>query len=119
MVFTAKIPHAVSNRKTWFGYWKDDGYVKTKHRGRIDLHGRWPAIRDHWVETFRNRQVIVGESVMHRVGPADEWCAEAYMETDYSALTRADFEREVKKYILFQVMREESLADPDDDDKPE
>ena len=34
-------PHATSNRKTWFGYWKTDGFVRTKHMGRVDLNGRW------------------------------------------------------------------------------
>jgi len=111
MIFTAKIPHAVSNRKTWFGYWRNDGFVKTKHRGRIDLHGRWPNIRDRWVESFRNREVHPGESVMQMVTAHDEWCAEAYMETDYSMLTRADFERELKEYLVFKIMNDEQLGD--------
>ena len=88
MVFTAKIPHSTSNRKTWFGYWRDDGFVKTKNRGRIDLYGRWPTIRDRWVATFRNREVRAGESVLQLVTADDEWCAEAYMETDYSTPRR-------------------------------
>lgn len=119
MVFTAKVPHAESDRKTWFGYWKDDGFVKTKHRGRIDLRGKWPRIRDEWVEMYRNRQVIVGKSVMRKVTAADEWCAEAYMETDYSTLTRADFERELKRYILFQLMSEGSLTGEATDEEAE
>src|SRR5690606_33807100 len=36
MVFSAHRPHAQENRKTWFGYWKKDNYVRTKHKGRID-----------------------------------------------------------------------------------
>ena len=115
MVFTAKIPHAVPNRKTWFGYWRNDGFVKTKHRGRIDLRGEWPAIRDRWVEMFRNRESHAGESVTQQVTANDEWCAEAYMETDYSTLTQMDYEREVKKYILFRVMSEDILAGEGDD----
>lgn len=119
MVFTAHTPHAKSNKKTWFGYWKNDGFVKTKHRGRIDLNGRWATIRDHWVESFRNREVHSGESVTKKVTDADEWCAEAYMETDYSTLTQADFERELKRYLVFQVLSEESLADEDSDEEAE
>jgi type I restriction enzyme M protein len=106
MVFTAHRPHAASNRKTWFGYWKDDGFVKTKHKGRIDLYNRWPAIRDRWVEAFRNREVKAGESVTRAVSAPDEWCAEAYMETDYSTLTQADFEKEVKKYVVFKILHD-------------
>jgi hypothetical protein len=105
MVFTAKVPHEASNKKTWFGYWKDDGFVKTKHLGRVDLAGRWPPIRDRWVETFRNREVVPGESILRRVTAEDEWCAEAYMETDYSTLTAADFESEIKRYLAFRILQ--------------
>jgi type I restriction enzyme M protein len=103
MVWIVGVPHEKSARKTWFGYWRDDGFVKTKHKGRIDLNGAWPAIRDRWVEMYRNREVHAGESVMQAVTAADEWCAEAYMETDYTKLTRADFEAVVKSYALFRT----------------
>jgi type I restriction enzyme M protein len=105
MVFTAGIPHAESNRKTWFGYWRDDGYVKTKHLGRVDQDGRWAGIRDRWVESFRNREVHAGESVTAMVGPSDEWVAEAYMETDYSTLTQEDLEQALLDYALFRLKR--------------
>lgn len=111
MVFTAHKPHAESARKTWFGYWKDDGFIKTKHRGRVDLHGSWPVTRDHWVEMFRNREVHAGESVLQKVGPNDEWCAEAYMETDYSTLTQEDFEREIKKYVVFRILHNDGAEE--------
>ncbi|SLI42264.1 N-6 DNA methylase [Mycobacteroides abscessus subsp. bolletii] len=118
MVFTAGIPHAISARKTWFGYWRNDGFVKTKHLGRIDQAGRWPEIRDRWVSTFRNREVHAGESVATIVGPNDEWVAEAYMETDYTKLTKEDFERSVLEYALFLLKQNglggrEVVADAD------
>jgi N-6 DNA methylase len=114
IVFTAKVPHETSNKKTWFGYWKDDGFVKTKHLGRVDLNGRWPAIRDRWVETFRNREIVSGESVVCRVNADDEWCAEAYMETDYSTLSAEDFEAEIKKYVAFRILHTDEPADDED-----
>jgi type I restriction enzyme M protein len=104
MVFTAKVPHAMSNRKTWFGYWLEDGFLKTKNRGRIDKNSRWLAIRDRWVSAYRNREVRAGESVMQAVTASDEWCAEAYMETDYSKITKADFERTVRDYAIFKLI---------------
>jgi type I restriction enzyme M protein len=104
MVFTAGVPHGESNRMTWFGYWKDDGFEKTKHLGRVDSYSLWPSIRDKWVESFRNRSVHAGESVMKYVTHEDEWCAEAYMETDYSQLTRDDFEKVVKEYAVFKIL---------------
>jgi 16S rRNA G966 N2-methylase RsmD len=101
MVFTAGIPHETSNKKSWFGYWREDGFVKVKNLGRVDRDGVWPAIRDRWIESWRNREVHAGESVTALVGPDDEWLAEAYMETDYSKLTQKDLERTVLDYALF------------------
>lgn len=103
MVFTAGTPHATSNRKSWFGYWREDGLIKVKYKGRIDRDHQWPQIRARWVETFRNREVHAGESVLQMVGPEDEWVAEAYMETDYSGITEADFEKVLMDYALFTL----------------
>jgi len=114
MVFTAHVPHAKADRKTWFGYWKNDGFVKTKRRGRIDQNGKWGGIRDRWVEMFRNREVHPGESVMQKVTADDEWCAEAYMETDYSAVGRDLYEDTVKRFLMFHLMNDIVIgADPD------
>jgi hypothetical protein len=101
MVFTAGIPHATSNKKSWFGYWREDGFTKVKNLGRVTRDGSWPTIRDRWIESYRNREVHAGESVMARVGPDDEWVAEAYMETDYSSLTHMDLEKALLDHALF------------------
>lgn len=104
VVFTAHQPHAGTGKKTWFAYWKNDGFVKTKHRGRIDLHGDWQEIRDQWVEAFRNRDERIGVSIKHPVTPEDEWCAEAYMNTDYSSVSASQLGNELKKYFSHVMM---------------
>lgn len=114
MVFTAKVPHAVSDKKSWFGYWRDDGFVKVKNLGRVDRNDAWPGIRDHWVEMFRNREVHAGESVLQKVHAEDEWVAEAYMETDYSGLDEKDFERVLLDYALF-TLKGAGLADSEEE----
>lgn len=121
MVWIAGKPHAKSAKKTWFGYWRDDGFIKTKHKGRIDQYDRWSAVRDRWVELYRNREVHAGESVMQAVTAADEWCAEAYMETDYTKLTQADFERVVRNYAIYRLLGNQSAtpAEADDDEAGE
>jgi hypothetical protein len=53
---------------------------------------------------FRNREVHAGESVMQMVTADDEWCAEAYLETDYSKITQADFEKVVRNYAIFRMI---------------
>ena len=115
MVWIAGKPHTKSDRKTWFGFWRNDGFTKTKHLGRIDLYDRWAAIRDRWVESYRNREVHAGESVLAKVTPADEWVAEAYMETDYSTISKADFERELKKYVVFNILNQVGETEVADD----
>lgn len=104
MVFKVGQPHAQSKQKSWFGYWKNDGFIKTKHRGRVDAQGTWPAIRDRWLGEFHNREIHAGRSVAQSVTSKDEWCAEAYMETDYSALTQEDFEEVLRNYAIFSLV---------------
>jgi type I restriction-modification system DNA methylase subunit len=119
MVWIAGKPHAQSNRKTWFGYWRDDGFVKTKHKGRIDQNNVWPGIRDRWVEMYRNREVHTGESAIHKVTAADEWCAEAYLETDYTSLTKDVFEADLKRFMLFNLMLDIQGSAADDEGSDE
>ncbi|QXM05816.1 HsdM family class I SAM-dependent methyltransferase [Crassaminicella indica] len=103
MVFRAKVPHN-ANYESWFGYWKDDGFVKTKNEGRIDLYHRWERIKVKWLDMYFNKKEIPGYSVKKKVTANDEWCAEAYMETDYSDITEEDFENVMKKYMVFKIM---------------
>jgi type I restriction enzyme M protein len=111
VVFTAGIPHETSNKKSWFGFWRDDGFTKVKNLGRVDRDEVWPAIRDRWIESWRNREVHAGESVTAKVGPDDEWVAEAYMETDYSTLTQQDFERVLLDYAIFTLGHGDAAED--------
>ena len=45
-------------------------------------------------------------SVTKHVTAEDEWCAEAYMETDYSTLTERDFILKLRDYAAFLVQTE-------------
>jgi type I restriction enzyme M protein len=105
MVFTANVPHSVSNRKTWFGYFKNDGFVKVKHRGRVDTHGTWESIQKQWTTSFRNREVVEGFSILQQVDHEDEWCAEAYIETDYSNLASDLFVRSIQDYRAYLLQK--------------
>lgn len=78
-------------------------FIKTKNLGRVDSNHTWKQICDHWTSSFRNREIHAGESVMQQVTAEDEWCAEAYMETDYTKLTKSDFEQAVKNYAVFKL----------------
>lgn len=100
MVFTAHQPHP-AGKDTYFGYYKNDGFVKRKEIGRVDLERVFEnEIREQWLNGFQNKRVTAGLSVMRAVSPKDEWCAEAYMETDYSLLTQEQFELVVREYTI-------------------
>ena len=103
MIFTAHKPHP-KNKETYFGYYKDDGFVKRKIQGRTDVYGKWENIKDKWVNYYLNRKQEPGFSANKVVAAYDEWCAEAYMETDYSKLTQNDFLKTIKEYILFNEL---------------
>lgn len=106
MVFRAHVPHN-SKKETWFGYWRYDGFVKTKHEGRVDKDNKWDKIKQGWLEHFFKRKEVTGESVLHSVTADDEWVAEAYMETDYSSINETQFIDVIKKYVVFKFNNNE------------
>ncbi|WP_336975104.1 HsdM family class I SAM-dependent methyltransferase [Bacillus thuringiensis] len=108
MIFRAKVPHN-PQYETWFGYWRNDGFKKTKSEGRSDIYHKWNEIKNIWLDHYINRKEVPGMCVRQKVTENDEWCAEAYMKTDYSDLNKDDFQRELKKYAMFRLMNEGNL----------
>ena len=104
MVFDAHKPHP-KGYKTFFGYFKDDGFNKSKHLGRIDNKEKWATIKSRWLDAYMNHEQSSMLSVLQTVTPKDEWCAEAYMETDYSNLTEDYFIETVKNYVAYKFLR--------------
>ncbi|MBU0611908.1 SAM-dependent methyltransferase [Patescibacteria group bacterium] len=100
MVFTAHKPHP-NHKETYFGYYKDDGFVKRKNKGRIDAYGKWQEIKEKWLTNFENRKNEAGFSVNQIVTADMEWAAETYMETDYSNLKDENFEDTILNYVTF------------------
>jgi len=117
MVFEAGSPNA--GKKTWFGYLKDDGFVKNKNRGRIDSRGEWQHIKSSFLDSYVNNSEVAGLSVKKEVVCSDEWCAEAYMQTDYSKITQADFETAMRKYAIFKEIGLAGSEGGEEDDDEE
>ena len=113
MVFTLGKPHKNTDgtvAETFFGYYKEDGFVKKKNLGRVeqfdeDGHSKWKAIEENWLKLYRNRKSVDGLSATAEVVGTDEWLCEAYMKTDYSKLTEADFQQIVNNYLSY-LMKE-------------
>ncbi len=102
MVWDAHKPHD-ARKETFFGYCKDDGFVKRKKLGRIDYYGKWSGILEKWLKLYHNRDVVDGLSARKAVTHKDEWLCEAYMKTDYGKLAQNDFQRTVNDYLAYLV----------------
>jgi type I restriction enzyme M protein len=101
LVITAKRPHP-KNKKVYFGYYKNDGFVKRKTKGRVDLYQNFEKdIKEKWITSYINKEEIAGFSVTKTVCAEDEWCAESYIETDYSAIKNDDFKKTLVAYMAF------------------
>jgi len=107
MVFTLGKRHD-STKPTFFGYYKDDGFIKKKNLGRIekvnsDGLGAWTTIKEEWLDLYFNKKEVPGKSSLACVTGNDEWLAEAYMETDYTNLKIEDFEKTVRDYYAYLI----------------
>lgn len=110
MVFKAHIKHDES-KSVFFARWQDDGFRVIPHNGRKDA-GSWNAIKAAWIEQMDG---TAGRDeytwLRKKVGIHDEVLAEAYIKTDYSRLSDADFEKVLKKYSLFRYMDEHGILE--------
>ena len=108
MIFDLSQKHERANRDTFFGYFKDDKFIKRKGLGRVeqtdqDGNSLWLKTEAEWLDLYKNKREVPGLSVMHKVTCDDEWLAEAYMETDYTKLTVDDFERTIRDYYSYLI----------------
>lgn len=106
MVFDLGKPHADCDKETFFGYYREDGFEKRKGVGRVDVKDKWDDIESLWLDLYEHRTTKPGLSITRKVTSSDEWCAEAYMETDYSALTQDDFIKTMRDYAAFLIGNE-------------
>ena len=113
MLFTMGIPHldekGKPKKKTFFGYYKQDGFHKKKNLGRVekldsDGQSLWQnTIEPEWIRLFENGDEVIGLSAKAYVTASDEWLCEAYMKTDYSNLCEADFQQVLNNYLAYQM----------------
>lgn len=106
MVFDLSKPHK-ADKETFFGYYRNDGFEKRKGVGRVDIRNKWESIEKEWLNLYNHRMAVVGKSITRHVEANEEWCAEAYMETDYSTLCDDDFISKMRDYAAFLVQNED------------
>ena len=101
MVFEAHKQHT-ENTKTWFGYWKEDKFIKVRPYGRIDYrHLYQDKIKKYWLDSYFGKKEIDGFSILKNVGGSDEWLVEPYIDTDFKNLKDKGFEDTLREYSTF------------------
>lgn len=116
MLFTLGQPHVKpdrTTRSTFFGYCKDDGFVKKKNLGRVEQFikddkgnvtiSKWKQIEAEWLDLFERKAVVDGKSAVEKVRANNEWLCEAYMKTDYTKLTSDDFQQTLNNYLSYLI----------------
>lgn len=114
MVWEAHTPHDPT-QETFFGYYKNDGFVKKKKLGRVDADKKWAKIEQEWLSLYRNKDVKDGLSARKCISCHDEWLCEAYMKTDYKKLTADDFQHTLNNYLSYLVKEGNVYEQPDSD----
>lgn len=64
MVFNLGVRHDKAPiKETFFGYYKEDGFIKRKNLGRVERtkpnseEGVWADIEGEWLELYNNRKL--------------------------------------------------------------
>jgi len=109
MVFALNTPHP-KDKETFFGFYKNDGFIKKKCTGRVDINNQWDSIEKYWLESYINKKVQEGFSVMHKVSASDEWLAEAYMKTKYPEETEfaKSFKKTIRNFLSYVIGNNEN-----------
>ncbi|WP_270530018.1 HsdM family class I SAM-dependent methyltransferase [Limosilactobacillus vaginalis] len=107
MVFELGVRHD-PEYPTFFGYLKDDGFIKRKNLGRIENvdqngTGEWSKLEKKWLNLYNTKQAVTGLSALKCVDANDEWLAEAYMKTDYSKLVKGNFKTKLDSYLAYKI----------------
>ena len=61
-----------------------------------------------WLTSYFNKESVKELSIKKKVKAEDEWCAEAYMKTDYAKLTIEDFTKTVKNFLSYKFINEKN-----------
>lgn len=108
MIFDLSQSHDKSDQDTFFGYFKEDNFIKRKGLGRVEKvdscgDSLWKETEKLWLDLYKNKRQVAGLSVMQKVTYKDEWLAEAYMETDYTTLSEKDFQYTINEFLAYLI----------------
>ena len=78
---------------------EEDGLVTVKNKGRHDVHGKWPALEDYWVDAIeRHDESRFNTGQWHLTDECLSWQAP---EKPFE-ITEEDFARTALDYLMFE-----------------
>lgn len=103
-VFEAGVPQ---NGEEFFACYMDtDGLMTVKNKGRHDVHGKWPAIEEHWVKVVK--RMSRDEASSQWVDPAEHLSYQTLPKP--FVIHEEDFAKTALDYLLWQKKRERIRA---------
>jgi hypothetical protein len=94
-VFEAGVPQ---NGEEFFACYMDtDGLMTVKNKGRHDVHGRWPAIEEHWVKVVKRQS---GDDSCQWVKPVEHLSYQTPPKP--FVIHEEDFAKTALDYLLWQ-----------------
>lgn len=94
-VFEAGVPQ---DKHEFFTCWmKDDGLETVKNKGRHDVHGRWPAIENHWVDVVLKQS---GDDTCKWEDPGK--CMSYQVPVQPFQVNEEDFRKTAMDYLMYK-----------------
>ena len=94
-VFEAGVPQ---DKHEFFTCWmKDDGLETVKNKGRHDVHGRWPAIENHWVDVVLKQS---GDDTCKWEDPGK--CMSYQVPVQPFQVSEEDFRKTAMDYLMYK-----------------
>jgi type I restriction-modification system DNA methylase subunit len=99
LLFKAHTPH--KDNMVFMGYLKDDGFILTKDKGRVDEKGRWKEIRETYLSAYINKEEIPLKSIYQ--GVTSSWAATSYMDVSSNSYNEDFFVPHIINYLIYTL----------------
>lgn len=118
IVIETNRPHDFSKCVDFYNL-KTDGFELAKKKGRRDVYKKWNGIKKKLLEDidapwYRNPKNVNG--VTHcfvKIDKKDEWLIQAFSKVEFDKITKNDFEKTIKEFVIFNTKKDLGLLDKD------
>lgn len=118
IVIETNRPHDFSKCVDFYNL-KTDGFELAKKKGRRDVYKKWNGIKKKLLEDidapwYRNPKNV--NEVTHcfvKIDKKDEWLIQAFSKVEFDKITKNDFEKTIKEFVIFNTKKDLGLLDKD------